>query len=130
MPTDTTTLLEERFLSSGFRCELLNDKLAELIKVRDPIKDPIHWIECIPCERTWLDDSFGRMRIVYKLPVSAPYIMGIRAIEGYLRACYGDKTTLDEATFLYARTVEFTVELAPMDSAWIKQVVSSPEKGK
>lgn len=129
MATDTTTLLEERFLSSGYHRELLNDKLAELITVHKLVhRDAVHWIECISCERTWLDDSFGRMRVVCTLP--KPYMLAPFALEGYLRACYGDKVTLDEDALLYCGTVEFTVELAPMDSAWIKQVVSAQEKGK
>jgi len=123
-------LLEERFLSSGFRRDMLNDKLATTgFSVDAPYTDILHWVACIATERHWLDDSYCRMRIVYKLPANRLDTADVRAIEYYLKAFYR-KVTLDEATFLYARTVEFTVELAPMDSAWIKQVFSAPEKGK
>ena len=118
MTTDTNdptlTLLEDRFLSSGYRRSLLEDRLHNRCDFRGAlIGNLIDFIRNIPTRREWCPGPiYSAMRIEFSQLPSNEDLLG-----DYLRAFYVE---VERDVSVKERTrVVYTVKVSPHDTQWL-----------
>lgn len=122
---DTTTALDEWFLSSGYRHGLLDERLYHVCNdhregsIGGPLPRRTGYVTAmreLTQTRTWLDDSFSKMRIEY------PNAHGCAhdCVVAYLSAFYNNVKVECQSQ----DSVTVTVKVAPMDSAWLRMVAN------
>lgn len=114
------TLLEERFLSSGYRKDLLEDRLqSERNEFHGHnLGGFVDTISGLPSKREWCSGAvYKRMRIEFDV-TSAPRYAGF--IENYLRAFYETVTRIRFRAASHPQQVMiFYVDLSPHDTQWL-----------
>ena len=110
------TLLEDRFLSSGYRKDILEDRLSRARHEFVPLSTSIvDIIRSIPVQRSWVV-PFEQLRIEF-FPNNSEQLEYVDCLRDYLRAFY--TTVVRENASMTTAPPTFCVDVSPQDTEWL-----------